>query len=47
MLLKEHKERNKEGMAYLVCAIGPEKYAQNRMYEYSVLTELPIDKATQ
>jgi hypothetical protein len=46
-LLEEHRKRNKDGMPYLVCVIGPEKYTQNRIYEYSVLTELPIHKTTK
>jgi hypothetical protein len=47
MLLEEHRKHNKNGMPYLVCVIGPEKYTENNIYEHIVLTELPIDKATQ
>jgi hypothetical protein len=46
-LLEEHKEHNKDGMPYLVCVIGPEKYTQNKIYEYSVLTKLPVHKTTK
>jgi hypothetical protein len=45
-ILKEHKEHNKDGMPYLVCVIGLEKYTQNKIYEHTVLTELPMDKTT-
>jgi hypothetical protein len=46
-LLEEHKEYNKDNRPFLVCAISPEKYTQNKVYEYTVLTQLPIDKTTE
>jgi hypothetical protein len=44
-LLKEHGECNKD-MPYLACIVGPEKLAKNKTFEYTVLTELPVDEAT-
>jgi hypothetical protein len=46
-LLKEQRKRNKDGMPYLVCVIGSEKYTQNRIYKYGVLTELPVHKTSK